>query len=154
MAVTHRTHAALGRSKPALMSLAKRLFYTRIENDRGDRNDIVGEGAMTNRILGYEPQQRRVAKIVCTIENDALTSQILMLFQMSSRTCGIPASRNRRPGFHRDGFGAQFRGLCPAFLLQHFHFWCLQIDRTQRGFSSRKDALRCPVLFRVEVKML
>ncbi len=21
--------------------------------------------------------------------------------------------------------------------LQHFHFWCLQCDRTQRGFSSR-----------------
>ena len=38
--------------------------------------------------------------------------------------------------------------------LQHFHFWCLQSDRTRRGFSSRKDALRCPVLFRVEVKML
>ena len=38
--------------------------------------------------------------------------------------------------------------------LQHFHFWCLQSDRTQRGFSSRKDALRCSVLFRVEVKML
>ncbi len=37
--------------------------------------------------------------------------------------------------------------------LQHFHFWCLQSDRTQRGFSSRKAALRCPVLFRVEVKM-
>ena len=38
--------------------------------------------------------------------------------------------------------------------LQHFHFWCLQSHRTQRGFSSRKAALRCPVLFRVEVKML
>ncbi len=38
--------------------------------------------------------------------------------------------------------------------LQHFHFWCLQSDGTQRGFSSRKAALRCPVLFRVEVKML
>ncbi len=38
--------------------------------------------------------------------------------------------------------------------LQHFHFWCLQSDQTQRGFSSRKAALRCPVLFRVEVKML
>ncbi len=38
--------------------------------------------------------------------------------------------------------------------LQRFHFWCLQSDRTQRGFSSRKAALRCPVLFRVEVKML
>ena len=38
--------------------------------------------------------------------------------------------------------------------LQHFYFWCLQSDRTQRGFSSRKAALRCPVLFRVEVKML
>ena len=51
--------------------------------------------------------------------------------------------------------------------LQRFHFWCLQSNRTQRGFSSRtgvpgklacwggrKAALRCPVLFRVEVKML
>src|SRR5579872_1213994 len=38
--------------------------------------------------------------------------------------------------------------------LQHFHFWCLQSYRAQRGFSSRKAALRCPVLFRVEVKML
>ena len=38
--------------------------------------------------------------------------------------------------------------------LQRFHFWCLQSDHTQRGFSSRKAALRCPVLFRVEVKML
>jgi hypothetical protein len=38
--------------------------------------------------------------------------------------------------------------------LQHFHFWCLQSDLTQHGFSSRKAALRCPVLFRVEVKML
>ncbi len=62
MAVAHRAHAALGQCKPALMSHAKRLFYTRIENDRGDRNDIAWEGAMTNRILGYELQQRRVAK--------------------------------------------------------------------------------------------
>ncbi len=38
--------------------------------------------------------------------------------------------------------------------LEHFHFWCLQSDCAQRGFSSRKAALRCPVLFRVEVKTL
>jgi hypothetical protein len=50
--------------------------------------------------------------------------------------------------------------------LQRFHFRCLQSDRTQRGFSSTgvpgklacwggsKAALRFPVLFRVEVKML
>jgi hypothetical protein len=37
--------------------------------------------------------------------------------------------------------------------LQRFHFR-LQSDRTQRGFSSRNAALRCPVLLRVEVKML
>jgi hypothetical protein len=38
--------------------------------------------------------------------------------------------------------------------LQHFHFWCLQSDHTERGFSSKKAVLRCPALFRVEVKML
>jgi hypothetical protein len=26
--------------------------------------------------------------------------------------------------------------------LQHFHFWCLQSDRTQRGFSSRPLSIR------------
>ena len=36
--------------------------------------------------------------------------------------------------------------------LKHFHFWCLQSDCAKRGFSSRKAALRCAVLFRVEVK--
>jgi hypothetical protein len=41
-----------------------------------------------------------------------------------------------------------------SWALQRFHFRRLQSDRTQRGFSSRKAALRCPVLFRVEVKML
>ena len=38
--------------------------------------------------------------------------------------------------------------------LQRFHFWCLQSNRAQRGFSSRKAVLRCPALFIVEVKML
>jgi hypothetical protein len=41
-----------------------------------------------------------------------------------------------------------------CWALQRFHFWCLQSIRTQRGFSSRKAAPRCPVLLRVEVKML
>ena len=80
-----------------------------------------------------------------------------------------------------------------CWALQRFHFWCLQSNRAQRGFSSRtgvpgkscllgwktgvpgklacwggrtgvpgklacwggrKAALRSPVLFRVEVKML
>ena len=58
-----------------------------------------------------------------------------------------------------------FPGFPLSAALQHFHFSCLQSDRTQRGFSSRtgvpgklacwggsKAALRCPVLLRVEVK--
>ncbi len=38
--------------------------------------------------------------------------------------------------------------------LQHFHFWCLQSNRPDRGFSSRKATLRRASLCRVEVKML
>jgi hypothetical protein len=54
----------------------------------------------------------------------------------------------RKPG------GLSISELSMGGALQRFHFRCLQSDRTQRGFSSRKAALRCPVLFRVEVKML
>src|ERR1700733_47201 len=70
MAVTDDTPAALGPTA-YLISHSNRLFYTRIENSRGDRNDIAWEGAMTNRILACKLQQRQVAKIVsCTFEND------------------------------------------------------------------------------------
>jgi hypothetical protein len=37
---------------------------------------------------------------------------------------------------------------CRVQISCSYSIWCLQSDRTQRGFSSRKDALRCPVLFR------
>jgi hypothetical protein len=55
---------------------------------------------------------------------------------------------------HKKNRRAQFVPHSPTRGLQRFHFWFLQSNRAQRGFSSRKAALRCPVLFRVEVKML
>jgi hypothetical protein len=55
-----------------------------------------------------------------------------------------PEKSHKRSGGHR----------VRAIRLQHFHFCCLQSDGTQRGFTSRKAALRRLVLFRVEVKML
>jgi hypothetical protein len=55
----------------------------------GDRNNIAWQSAMTNRIFGNELQQRRVAKIVCTFENDPLTRQILMLFYVSPSSLEI-----------------------------------------------------------------
>ena len=36
--------------------------------------------------------------------------------------------------------------------LEHFHFWCIQSNRSQRGFSSRKAAPSRAYLCRVEVK--
>ena len=45
-----------------------RLFRARLENDLGDRSNIFGQSAVTNRILGNELQQGRVAKMVCTFE--------------------------------------------------------------------------------------
>ena len=44
---------------------------------------------MTNGILGNELQQRRVAKIVCTFEDDPLPRQMRMLLQVSPQTCCI-----------------------------------------------------------------
>jgi hypothetical protein len=38
--------------------------------------------------------------------------------------------------------------------LEHFYFWCIQSNRSQRGFSSRKAAPSRAYLCRVEVKML
>jgi hypothetical protein len=47
--------------------------------------------------------------------------------------------------------GRQRRGVSAA---RRLCFWCLQNNRSQRGFSSRSAELRCPSLCRVEVKML
>ncbi len=41
-----------------------------------------------------------------------------------------------------------------AAALERFRFWRIQSDHIRRGFSSRKAARRCRVLFRGEVKML
>jgi hypothetical protein len=58
----------------------------------------------------------------------------------------------------KDGGWTESRGSgCPDFpsvaALHRFHFRCLQSDRIQRGFSSRKAALRRHGLLRVEVKI-
>ena len=59
------------------------------------------------------------------------------------RLCGYRGLRASRTG-----------SLKQRSALKHFHFWCIQSNRSRRGFSSRKAAPRRTHLCRVEVKML
>jgi len=52
-----------------------------IENDFRDVNDILRQSAMTDRILGYKFEQRRIMKIVPAFKNDRAEGEL--------RYCGL-----------------------------------------------------------------
>src|SRR5271156_3053349 len=68
-----------------------------------------------------------------------------------AHNCSLPVLRGRKYGEAAEVHAA-FRQR--KLHLKHFHFWCIQSNRSRRGFSSRKAAPRRTHLCRVEVKML
>jgi len=86
-------HAALphdtARAEQPQRLIQCRLLHACIDNRLRHRNNIARQGAMTNRILGYELQQRGVAKIVSAFELDVLTRQKRMFLQVGSQALRV-----------------------------------------------------------------
>src|SRR5271169_2757669 len=61
-----------------------------IKNNLGYINNVRGELAVANRILGDELKQRGVMKIVPTFECDMLMYQLRMLLQITTQSCRVP----------------------------------------------------------------
>jgi hypothetical protein len=96
------------------------------------------------------PQQARLAGV----ERMAAHSQPLQLTVIAKMLSFAPRSLTScGPRCAKPMIAARIKPH-RAGRLQHFHFWCIQRNQCRRGFSSRKDALRCTYLCRVEVKML
>ena len=61
-----------------------------IENDLGEGDYVGGQSAVADWIFGDELQQRRVAKVISTLEDDVLTYELWVTFQMNPQTRNIP----------------------------------------------------------------
>jgi len=61
-----------------------RLFGASIKDDSCYRNNVIWQGAMSNRILSYELQQSWVMEVVPAFEDNMLVHQLRMLLQMST----------------------------------------------------------------------
>jgi len=75
-----------------------------VEEEAGDLDDVAGEMAAADWVLGNEFEERGIAEIVFSFESDATMDEIGMLLKMSAESGGITGVEEI-DGVAEDGIG-------------------------------------------------
>jgi hypothetical protein len=89
---------------------------------------------MANRIFGDELQQRWIAKVVSTFENDPLTHQVRVMFQVSAQTCCITCIEKID--------GATKQGVFYSLMMGQVHWMRVHEDISPTGLAPADFSAR------------